>query len=530
MKDLDPNTNSKVSSWLNEGFMHHSARRMDEAELFYRNVLSVQPDNADALHLLGVVIGARGLHDQAVELIRQAIAQKPQVAEFHNNLGTTLGDLDRTLEAETAFRQAVALKSNYAEAHRNLGLSLRKQGRLEEAVIAFRKATEHRQNYGEALANLAATLRELGESNAAADAERKALEIQGGPPEAYSTLGLDLRKLRRLEQAVDLLRQAVKLSPEDPFVHFNLALVLLEAGQYSEGFVEYEWRWRLPDFSTRRRNFSKPPWDGSNLKGRTILIYTEQGLGTNIQFVRYVTSIARSGGRVILQCPPALARLFATVPGVLRVNASIDQPEDAFDVHAPMASLPRLLKTTLQTIPNEIPYFRLGEDHIGTWLSRFPENDKVMKVGLVWAGNQKPDPARTCPLNELARLRDVKGVQFYSLQKGNFAIQHDQPPPIPLIDLSTDLKDFADTAAAISQLDLVISVDTSVAHLAGALGKPVWTLLPYLADWRWLVNRSDTPWYPTMRLFRQPRQGEWGEVLDCVAKRIQTESLTRRAL
>lgn len=327
-----------------------------------------------------------------------------------------------------------------------------------------------------------------------------------------------------MDQAIELLRQAAKLSPDDPFVHFNLALILLEAGQYSEGFLEYEWRWQLPDFSTRRRNFSKPAWDGSDLKGRTILIYTEQGLGTNIQFVRYVPLIAQAGGKIILQCPPSLARLFATVPGVFRVNAGSEQSEDTFDVHAPMASLPRLLNTTLQKLPNEVPYFRLYEDHLVVWRSRFLGHDKGIKVGLVWAGNQKPDPARTCPLKELVRLGDVKGVRFYSLQKESFAIEPKQQPPIPMIDLSPDLKDLADAAAAISHLDLVISVDTSVAHLAGALGKPVWTLLPYLADWRWLVNRSDTPWYPTMRLFRQPRQGEWGDVLDCVTKNLLSVS------
>lgn len=506
---------------LKEALAHHSAGRVDAAESIYRTVLARDSKNADALHLLGMLVNSRGFGAQAVDLIRRAIEIKPAVADFHNNLGTVLGATGSTLEAENAFRAALAIKPEFAEAHRNLGLSLRKQGRMVEAANAFRRATHLRPDYGEAQANLAGTMRALGQAGEAADAEREALGIQGGPPEAHSTLGLDLRKLRRLDEAIDQLRKAVSLSPDDPFVHFNLALVLLESGQLEEGFAEYEWRWKLPDFEKKRRNFTQPRWDGSDLSGRTILLYTEQGLGTNIQFIRYVSLIAERGGKVIVQCPPVLARLFATVTGVSQVFAGGNEPPAYFDVHAPMASLPHLLKTTMETVPNRVPYFSVDLKLVEKWQRRIVREEGIMNVGLVWAGNQKPDPARTCPLSEFAPLADVKGVRFYSLQKGDFAKDLNNPPAgLKLIDLADGLGDFADTAAAVSLMDLVISVDTSVAHLAGALGKRTWTLLPYLADWRWLVGTEESVWYPGTRLWRQNRQGEWREVIEATSREL----------
>jgi hypothetical protein len=272
----------------------------------------------------------------------------------------------------------------------------------------------------------------------------------------------------------------------------------------------------LPEFVKRQRNFSQPRWDGSDLKGRTILLYTEQGLGTNIQFIRYATLVAQRGGRVVVQCPPTLARLFATVAGVSEVIVGgSDTTLPPFDTHAPLASLPHLLGTTLETIPNSVPYVKADPPAVKVWRKRIDSEGDGLKVGLVWAGNQKPDPARTCPLAEFAPLAQLEGVRFYSLQKGPFAADAAQPPAgMHLTDLSPDLNDFADTAAASEALDLVIAVDTSVAHLTGALARPVCTLLPYLADWRWLIDRSDTPWYPTVQLLRQEGPGEWPEIIE----------------
>jgi tetratricopeptide (TPR) repeat protein len=516
---------SAVTRILTEGLAHQAAGRADAAEALYRGVLAHDPAQPDALHLLGMLINAKGRPAEGAELVERAIEAKPHVAAFHNNLGTIYAMQGRAGEAEDAFRRAIERDAGYAEAHRNLGLSLRGQSRVTEASEALTAATCIRPDYGEAWANLAAVLRDLGRMSDGADAERKALLLQGGPLPAYLALGMTLREQRRLEEAADVLRQGVRRSPDDALLHFNLALILLEAGHYRAGFTEYEWRWRLPEFQARRVDFGRPGWDGSDLQGRTILLHAEQGLGTNVQFVRYAPLVAARGGKVVMLCPPGLAPLFRTVEGV---TAVVDggQPPPPFDMHAPMASLPRLLGTTFESIPSRVPYVAAEPARVAAWRKRLAADGPVaagMKVGLVWAGNQKPDPARTCPLSAFAPLAGVAGVQFYSLQKGDAAAEaRRRPDGLALLDLSDALHDFADTAAAIANMDLIISVDTSVAHVAGALGKPVWTLLPYLADWRWGVDRADSPWYPTMRLFRQLKLGEWSDVMERVAGALKT--------
>jgi hypothetical protein len=345
------------------------------------------------------------------------------------------------------------------------------------------------------------------------------LERQGGSVEAHIDLGLTYRQLRRLDESVALLRRAVGLWPNHSTAHFNLGLALLEKGEFEEGFREYEWRWGLAEFASRRRTFLQPEWDGSELGGRTILLYTEQGLGTSVQFARYASLVADRGGGVIVQCPARLANLLKTVPGVWRVVSGSESVPN-FDVHAPLVSLPRLFGTTLNSVPAHFPYVSVDKARLAAF-DRCLGQVTGFKVGLVWRGNPKPDPARSCALSEFAPLRRVEGVMFYSLQIGEGAEEAGRPPAgMRLVDLCALQKDFADTAAAISRLDLVISVDTSVAHVAGAMGKPVWTLLPYLSDWRWMVDREDTPWYPTMRLFRQTRQGEWGAVFERVAREL----------
>jgi Flp pilus assembly protein TadD len=509
---------------LEEALRHQSAGRLDAAEALYRTVLRREPENADALHLLGMVAGARGNPNEALELIRRAIAAKPRVAQFYNSLGTVLGGMGRSAEAERAFREAIACNPGYGEAYRNMGLALQRQGRSEEAVSVFRSALKSSPGRVDALESLGAALRASGRIAEAVDVELELLGRRGGTARAFLAVGLSLRELRRLDEAVETLRRAAALAPDDAEIHFNLALVLLEAGRYEEGFVEYEWRWRMPDFESRRPQLARPLWDGSALRGRTILLHTEQGLGTNIQFVRYAAMAAQRGGDVIVGCPPSLAALFRTTRGVSRVIAA-GQPLPPFDVHLPLASLPRVLGTTLATIPVDVPYLSADAARLAAWRERIGRHGRSANVGLVWAGNSKPDPKRTCPLEEFERLTHVDGARCFSLQKGSRC--NGEAWSARPIDLSADLTDFAETAAAVAALDLVISVDTSVAHLAGALAKPVWTLLPYLSDWRWLVGREDSAWYPTMRLFRQHRPGDWRSVLDRVALELEAAARSR---
>jgi tetratricopeptide (TPR) repeat protein len=506
---------------LNHALSHQQTGRLDKAETIYREILRHAPGDSNALHLLGMLLFARGQRTEAMELVRRAVELNSAVADFHNSLGTLLGADGRPAEALKAFDNAIELRPDYAEAHRNRGIALDSVGRVSDAVVSYRTATELRPQYAEAQASLAASLRRLGRLDEALNFERALLDARSPDGQAYLSAGLGFRERNRLEEALPLLRRAVELMPQDAGAHFNLSLALLTIGQFEEGWNEYEWRWRLKDFTPSRHAASSPLWSGEHLPGRTILLHTEQGLGSNIQFIRYVPLVAARVGSVVIECPESLRRLFATVDGVAQV-ATREDNASPFDVQAPLLSLPRIFGTRADNIPATVPYVHPDPLLFDRWGERLRRADGRLRVGVVWAGNPKPDPRRTCPLNELGALVRVKGLDFYSFQKGSATRELAQAPEsLILWDMAADFKDFADTAAALAHMDLVISVDTSVAHLAGAMGKPTWTLLPYAADWRWLMPpRVDSPWYPTMRLFRQSDAGDWGGVLDRVAAEL----------
>ena len=335
---------------------------------------------------------------------------------------------------------------------------------------------------------------------------QRALSINPEYAKAHSNLGVAYSDLGDLDKSIASYRRALEISPGFPEAHWNYAQVLLLKGRFEQGWIEYEWRWKWKDFPSLKRNFAQPLWDGSNLNGRTILLHCEQGLGDSIQFIRYAPMVARLGGRVVVECPPQLKRLFQGVSGIDRL-AGHHGELPTFDVQAPLLSLPHIFKTDLETIPNTVPYLSPPSEP----LINLERGDGV-RVGMVWAG--KPthigDIKRSVDLGHFTTIANMEGCIFYSLQVGERRQdigQHDLNES--LIDLGEDLADFAVTASAIEQLDLVISIDTAVAHLAGALGKPVWTLLPHMPDWRWMLDREDTPWYPTMRLFRQKKAGDW---------------------
>jgi hypothetical protein len=291
----------------------------------------------------------------------------------------------------------------------------------------------------------------------------------------------------------------------------------LLAGNFERGWREYEWRWKLKDH--RGHIFSSAAWDGSDVSGRTVLLHAEQGFGDAIQFIRYAPLVAGRGARVVVQCPEELASLIGRVEGVEKVVADGGQLPD-FDLQCPLLSLPRVFGTTLENIPVEIPYCTADALLSRKWKDRLQHEDSRFKIGLVWAGRTKAkrERGRTCSLALFSALAGFDGVIFYSLQKGEGAEQAKNPPEnMELIDYTEEIHDFSDTAAFIGNLDLVISIDTAVSHLAGALGKPVWTLLPFAPDWRWMLNRDDSPWYPTMRLFRQPSPGDWEAVIKDIA-------------
>jgi len=330
-----------------------------------------------------------------------------------------------------------------------------------------------------------------------------------------------------LDEAIAADRQAIAINPNFAEGHFNLGIALLECGDFEQGWPEYEWRQKCSEFNASFRRFSQPLWSGEEFRGRTILLHAEQGLGDTIQFIRYLPMLVRRGGRVLVEVQPALMGLLRQMRGVHQWIPR-GEPLPGFDVQCPLLSLPRLFATTVRTIPADVPYLLADPALVESWRQNLSTNVPGIKVGLAWAGNpeHKRDAMRSISLDRLAPLASVRGATFISLQKGGSALQSDQPPEgLRLVNFSAELHDFADTAALMANLDVVIAVDTAIAHLAGAMGKPVWTLLPFAPDWRWLVDRKDSPWYPSMRLFRQPRIGDWGTVIGSVAGRL--ESLAR---
>ena len=346
--------------------------------------------------------------------------------------------------------------------------------------------------------------------------------------EAHINLGNARKSQRRVDDAAEAYRRALSLDPANREAHWNFAQVLLLMGRLREGWAEYAWRTKCEEFRAVNWNFKQPLWDGSDLGGRTVLLYTEQGFGDTIQFLRYLPMVAAQGtdkgGDVILHCPPPLTRLFKAAPAADGIQLVTKIGDTPFDLQAPLHGLPGLFATTLDTIPADVPYLRPPGNTPPAL-----ETSGGFKVGLVWAGNSKHknDANRSVGFERFQPLLDIKGVDFYSLQVGERSRDIGAPGLSGLdgkiFDLGKDLGDFADTAAAVGQLDLVITVDTSVAHLAGALGTPVWTLLPWVPDWRWLLDRDDSPWYPTMRLFRQPAAGDWDAVIDEVGAALRDQ-------
>jgi tetratricopeptide (TPR) repeat protein len=514
-----------LGAHLGKAVAAHRSGRLDLAEPIYREILRQAPDHADALHLLGLVAHQRGDQAEAIRLIGRALRLNPANAAYANSLGLARLALGELAAAEAAFARATGIDPALAEAHNNLGNARMARGDAVGAVAAYECAIAHRGDYAEAHANLAAALRRSGDLAAAEAAAERALAIRPGYVGALCTLGLIRHEQGEYEAALGVYDRALALDPEHATTRANRATLLLLLGRMEEGWREYEWRWRAQGFTTKARHMGRPMWDGSELGGRTILIHAEQGLGSAIQFVRYAPLVAARGGRVILECQPPLARLFASLAGQ-GVEAIVRKGErlPGFDVQAPLMSLPRLFATTLTTIPNEVPYLATEEGLRALWRGRLAHLP-TPRVGLVWAGNPNHanDRNRSLPARLLEPLLAIPGLSFVDLQVGAAAAQSAELPRSALA-APGEISDFADTAAIVAELDLVISVDTAVAHLAGALAKPVWLLLPFVGEWRWLRARTDTPWYPTMRLFRQQSSGDWEGVVDAAGEALRART------
>ena len=513
--------------------------RLEEAVASYEQAIRLDPGFADAHAHLAIAAMQLGRIEQAIEAQQAVVRLRPDQADVWCNLSSALAEAGRSAEAIAAGRRAISLCPANAGAHSNLAAALGAEGQYEKALTECREALRLQPGLAQAHNILGSTLMAIGRAEEASVSLERAIGLRPDYAEAHSNLGIALHNRGESDQAISVYRTAIALDPNLPNAHFNLALALLGKGDFLEGWEEYEWRWRCKDFNGPRRDLDRPQWDGSPLPGRTVLLHAEQGFGDTLQFIRYLPLVARRGGSIIVECQPELEPLLRTISEGCQVVAQ-GQPLPAFDVHCRLLSLPRIFGTKLGTIPNRVPYLCVDRQRQEKWRRRLAADStarldcarhgrldcarhgrRLPLVGLVWAGRATPDPQRTCGLAALTPLAAVAGVRFVSLQTGPAGAEaHDAPRGMALADLSAELRDFADTAALMANLDLVITIDTAAAHLAGALGRPTWTLLKDAADWRWLADRADNPWYPTMRLFRQPRRGDWASVAQRVAREL----------
>lgn len=548
----------------------HQAGHFSEAEQGYRHILQREPRNGRVWFVLGNLLQAQERTDDALSCFQQATQWEPREADgpFHVgnahlklqqwpeaeaayqkclalrpdhlealvNLGFVLGEQQKYVEAEACYRQALGIQRDVPEIHQNLGNALRDRGELEQALACYRYALQLRPDYSKAHVNLGVALIALGKAEAAVAHLKRGVELQPDFAEAFNSLGAALSVSRDFAAADAHYARAVELKPDYADAHWNRSLLWLLRGDFERGWPAYEWRWRCSR-TLPKPAYNEPVWDGSPLNGRTILLFGEQGLGDTLQFVRYAEIVKARGGRVIVQCQRSLLPMLALCPGIDQLVAQGETPP-AFEVQAALMSLPLILGARLETIPGQVPYLLADAALAEHWRWQLAPV-REFRVGIAWQGNTRYpwDRHRSIDLRHFAPLARVPGVRLISLQKENTAGRQESPPAdFGLVSgpagadfecisfgglLDRAAGPFMDTAAIIANLDLVVSSDTSIAHLAGAMAAPTWLALNHSADWRWLLDREDSPWYPTLRLFRQRQLGDWSGVFRDMAARLE---------
>ncbi|MFP3567835.1 tetratricopeptide repeat protein [Paraburkholderia sp. SIMBA_030] len=528
-----------------------------EAEELYREILELKPRHVDALQLLGALALQAGRLPEGIDLLRKAIATNAKQAPVHSNLAYALNALQRfdeglasanralalqanfpdalnnrgnaqaglnlPAEALGSFDRAIALMPDFAQAWNNRACVLRDLGRPTDALASCDRALALQPNYPDAWSNRGNALSDLNQPQEAQLSYRRALELAPAFADAWNNLGLTQIDLNEHAQALISYERALAVNPASAETHWNEALCLLQMGRLEAGWQKYEWRWERSRIRESKRRFAEPLWLGDfPLDGKTILLHAEQGLGDTLQFCRYAALVSKLGAKVVLEVPPELMRLMSTLDGVDQWVES-GQALPPFDCHCPLLSLPLAFKTDIASIPSNTPYLFADAQAARQWRDRIEaQAGDRLKVGLVWAGGNRPhiaelrknDARRSITFERLAPILDVPNVQFFSLQKGPATQQlSGDESNRRIVDYTEELNDFADTAALVANLDLVISVDTSTAHLAGAMDKPVWILNRFDTCWRWMLERTDTPWYPRATLFRQPALGDWDSAI-----------------
>jgi tetratricopeptide (TPR) repeat protein len=532
--------------------------RLAEAKRIARRILAEEPKHAQALHLLGVALSQQGnpteglrfidaamqiegqsasiynsrgnvlvalqRFDEAVASYEKAIALKSDFAEPFCNRGTALQELKRFDEALASYDKAIALTPDYAEAFYNRGLGLQRLKRFDEALASYDQAIAVKSDFAEAICNRAATLRELKRLDEALASYDQAIALKPDVAEAFFSRGIVQQELKRLDEALASYDQAIALKPGYAEAFWNRALGMLLLGRYEEGWRDYECRWAAKDFPSRRPDLELPTWQSEDLSGRHLLVLGEQGLGDAIQFVRYLPLLAERKCKVTFLAPAKLVRLLRRSIQPVEIVSELKAGQ-AIDFHIALMSLPLRFNTTLASIPNKVPYLRAEPELQARWKAQIGAHG--FKIGIAWQGNPKLDEGRSIPLEQFVPLSRVPGVRLISLQKHVGLDQLAGLSKDAAIEGLGDAFDsgpdaFIDTAAVMTNLNLVITADTSIAHLAGALGRPTWVALKHAPDWRWLLDREDCPWYPTVRLFRQPRRDDWASVFARINQELKS--------
>ena len=512
-----------IDTWIKIGFTLQRQERFEEALLAYDQALKIDPPHtgveknlrrADAFYNSGVCFRHLMRFEEACISFGKVLAISPDHVDTLNNRGRTLLDLWQVDKALMDFRKAIELEPNSVAPLNNCGIALILLRRCEEALTILDRALSISPGLAELFNNKGNALKDLRRFDEALANYDRAIALKPDYAEAHSNRGNCLDEMGRYGEALSSYEDALALQPDHADAHWNTAIHRLRAGDLKTGWVENEWRWKIRSLQVKHRSFKQPLWIGAEpVDGKVLLLHNEQGLGDALQFCRYVPLLAARGARVVLEIDGPLKELLSGLTGVSHCIAKGETLPD-FDFHCPLTSLPLAFDTTLDTIPSAVPYISVGA-HAADWGTRLHSRN-LPRIGLVWSGNpdHNNDRNRSMPLESLLPLLEVE-AQFVSLQKnvrsGDEAVLRERSD---ILHLGPELQSFVDTAALIEQLDLVISVDTSVAHLAGALARPVWILLPFVPDWRWLLDREDSPWYPTARLFRQSQTREWHSVVD----------------
>ena len=516
-----------LSRLQRQAYQSFQQGHLDKAERLCAAILKHRSDNFDALHLLGLAHLHRRRPTQALDFLSKALRANAGSVEAMSNLGLAFHTFRRFEEAIATYRNALMLAPGDPEILFKLGNAFLELGRINEALASFDEALAKNPSLVGALVNRGNTLLRFNRPVEAIESYDRALALMPSHPQILVNRGHALRRLDRPVEALAELTSAIAGAPEFPEAHFEAALARLTLGDFETGWQEYEWRWKTGSFVDKQRALRAPQWHGEvPLSGKTILLHAEQGFGDTIQFIRYAPLVAERGARVICEVQPELVQLLSGLEDQFESIAIVAQGGKLppFDLHCPLLSLPLAFGTGLETIPARMPYLTASPARQQYWRDRLLQCGP--RAGFVWSGSSghKNDANRSIPLASFAALLERTPFGCFSLQRDLREGDREELRKIPnLVDLGPELADFTDTAAVISQLDVVVSVDTSVAHLAGAMGKPVVILLPYAADFRWLRERQDSPWYPTAKLLRQPAFGDWDSVIGRLADELQSD-------